>query len=246
MSGSAWLLNAPSSFSNNDSLASKGFETLHPRTLPTCRSALPEWPQKPHPGKKSLLLDFSLHGEHKSPQLKQEAGNSEAGPLTSCYCPRETPIPAHTNTRTGPRGAWARGQSPGERSEGKGPIVTNMGSAESHIPLSKIKGLGLPCVLVFYILPLSSSFIFTSHRTCQSLHFPICKNGMKISVLYSGCEDSWDKICESGKQLSGAQQKVVPFPLYHIPGRQPLSDSVSSGPYLFYLFLQGWNHLPFM
>lgn len=55
-SGWGWPLNAPSSFSDNDTLASEGFETLHPHPLPTCGSALPKRPQKPHPGKKSLLL----------------------------------------------------------------------------------------------------------------------------------------------------------------------------------------------
>lgn len=93
-SGWGWPLNAPSSFSDNDTLASKvSKHCIHIHYPPVGVPSLSDH--------RSLTLershccwDFSLHGEHESPRLQQEAGNSEAGPLASCYCPQETPYPS--------------------------------------------------------------------------------------------------------------------------------------------------------
>lgn len=103
-SGSGWPLNAPSSFSDNDTLASKGFKTLHPYTLPTCGSGLPKGPQKCHPGKKSLLLGLQPAWGAQEPPTQAGSWQQRGRALASCSSSRGS-YPSTTKTRTVPRGA---------------------------------------------------------------------------------------------------------------------------------------------
>lgn len=84
MSGSRW----PSSFSNNGTLASEALcNTAFTYTI-HCRSALSNWPQKPQPGKKSLLLGL------RPAWGAQEPSDSKADPSPTAI-PLKRPLPQH-------------------------------------------------------------------------------------------------------------------------------------------------------